>query len=398
MLQNIVKSALMAATICLLGNPSGYAFDLSSGDVQITGRAGSYWGQATDNNEHSTTEDAVSHFQNTNEMNLRFVTLHGAFLGYMELEARSHATTGSEAQAKNLAAVQTFISFMPSRSFDVTFGSLLDLEYSSFAVGSGLASFSAIPTYQGWETSLYTEGDGIKFRYKHPKIKAGLSLYSTSAGSTNGLGRGTATNVFAGGKYGPLEFRASSISETGSDNQTITSDDAGKTESKSTFVGARFSITPEMSISLDTYSSEIEFSKNLINKNSSMALQARVKKIGPGNIVFTYATTTHKNDSTAAASGMVFYATSAAVFDFNPTDTVAGTNTQFPYTFNQKVEISDLGLIYELPMADNGSRLQIFYMNKTIKASDPLMLGTYALATEFTRIQSQIGAGVWLNF
>ena len=386
MLRKFMKSALAAATICLLGVPSATALDLSSGTMQIFGRAGSYWGQISDNNEHSSTEDSVTYMQNSNEMNLRFAVLQGAFLGYTEIEARSAATTGTAAQAKDLTAIQTAISFMPSRSFDVTFGSCLDLEYSAFAVGSGLATFNEIPTYKAWGHSLYTEGDGIKFRYKHANFKAGLSMYTMSAGSTNGFGDGTATNLFAGGRFGAIEFRASSISETGSDNPSISSDDDSKTESKSTFVGLRYHFSENMSLSLDNYSSEIEYTKGMINKDSSIALQYTMKKVGPGNIVATYATSTYKNDETDPTLGSVLYATAMAAV------------AQVGYTLNQKVDITDMGLVYEIPMSKNDSRLQLFYMTKAIKASEPLSMGGFALAEEFTRKQSMLGAGVWLNF
>lgn len=386
MLRKLSKGALAAAAICLLGASSVSALDFSSGEVQIFGRAGSYWGQVTDNNEHSATEDSVTYFQNSNEMNLRFAVMKGAFMGYTEIEARSAASTGTTAQAKDLTAVQTFISFFPSKSVDVTFGSCLDLEYSAFAVGSGLATFNEIPTYKAWGHSLYTEGDGIKFRYKHANFKTGISMYTMSAGSTNGFGDGSATNIFAGGKFGAVEFRVSSVSETGSDNPSISSDDANKTESKGTFVGLRYNFSENMSLSLDNYSSEIEYTKGMINKNSSMALQYRMKKVGPGNIVATYATSTYKNDETNPTLGSVVYATAM------------GGGTQAGYTLNQKVNTSDLGLVYEIPMSKNDSRLQVFYMTKSIKASDPLTVSGNALAQEFTRAQSMLGAGVWLNF
>jgi hypothetical protein len=62
-------------------------------------------------------------------------------------------------------------------------------------------------------------------------------------------------------------------------------------------------------------------------------------------------------------------------------------------TLNQKVEVTDLGLVYEIPMSKNNSRLQVYYLTKNIKASDAsATVVAYGLDDEFTRTQAQLGA------
>jgi len=409
MLSKVFKAALMAVTVIAVGATSGTAAPkLEDGKTIIMGRAGSYFGQVTDNNEQAAGEDAVSYLQNSNEMNLRFITLQGAFLGYMELEARGEVSGGTMASGKNMQTIMTFIQFMPHRNFDMTFGSLADNEYSSFAVGSGLATQDGMPTYKAWAVSLYTEGDGLRFRYKNPNFRIGGSLYTMSAGSANGFGDGTASNVFAGGKLGSLEYRASVINETSMDDQSLTSDDDKKTESKSRFVGLRYNITENMSISVDNYASDIEYMKDLVNTNSSSALQFRMKKVGPGNVVVTYGKTTHENDYNPVLTGAELGAMGAGTAGTDVlmeagkavTMDASANSDQMPSAMVHKIEVTDTALVYEIPMSKSDSRLQVFYMSKNIKASDPATTlgGAVELGKEFERKQTMIGMGVWLNF
>ncbi|PCI30615.1 MAG: hypothetical protein COB67_01300 [SAR324 cluster bacterium] len=266
-----MKTALTVAAVAGMSTAAMAAPNFS-------GSIKSYYGQVDTGAKNSSTYQ-----KSLTEANLFITGAQGNMSYVYELEQRDNKA-GADGGRKYITYTMDALSFqMGTNIVGVPFSLVSGTKTSSLAA---YGIFSAL--------NVYNQSDGLGINYKiSDAMSAGIVLFDSDAsgnGSSVANAEGSATAISFNGTFGPLAVKV--LSQAGTEDNFASSTDTTLKSAK-TLIGAKFTISDQMSISLDITSKEKD---NGSKKDSAAdtAIQFKMKDLGPGNLTVTYATSEKK--------------------------------------------------------------------------------------------------------
>ena len=326
-----MKAALAASLVF------GFS-SMAMADVKVNGDVATYYGQ------YNTGEEGyAAHFANASEGHIKVTGKQGPISMFLEVESRDDRYgTGNNLNNLQLAATWA------SGPLSVKMGTVTTGLACEFALSSGLKTTTTLGLGAAGGCAGYYEQDGIQATYMIPAIKgaAMLTIMPSTGGQIMALG---ATGMIAD----MVGFRFNQSNNTTDDFTDDTDDAVTDSEMhvgvKVPLGSAKMLLSLEMNTTLDKEATnpvtQAATDKDL--KRSDMAVQFTGKDMGPGTLIFTYATKnmTFDGDAVVAISDMdlvyrfdlakgvgfdVFYLSQASLYDSDVADFIEAATGNSP--------------------------------------------------------------------
>jgi hypothetical protein len=339
MLKKFFKAALTAciavgmSTVAMAYVPVGDTGLLLQLDTSST------FGQRNDGGD-----DTAPWLQAESETNVSFLGMKGPWTAWADMEFDDSQTKPSGTQRPTWDIAQSYVKYNVNKQLALKIGTVHFLAGLPYGYGAG--AFTSTYQYEGWDYAAYSESPGFEVSYAiGPGMSVSAALYGTTAAAMTGENEGSSTAVQFFGKAGDnISFQVGYLSETYDDFQSSQDDTNSNTF---TTGGVKVGLGADMSIAFDFASDTLSYNVTDYKLGVTMYdLQFKMGGLGPGGIIATYAMTSLSDPD------------EAMVVTWNY-GTLLGV---------KQLDISDLGLVYEIPIAPG--RVQIQYMSKGLTQTD----------------------------
>jgi hypothetical protein len=334
MLKKIMKAALAASLVF------GFS-SMATADVKVSGDVATYFGQY-----NTGVEDYTAHFDNASEGHINVTGKSGPISLFLQVESRDD---GYGYDGNNLANAQLAATWTAGMA-SVKLGTVTSGLACEFALSSGLKTTTTLGKGAAGGCAGYFEQDGIQAQYVIPAIKGAvnLTIMPTTTQQVTAIG---ATGMIA--DMVGFRFNQSSV---------VSDDVADPDDDKVTDTMMHLAVkvplgSPKFLLSLDYNTTEdknamdpvTQGTSELVGKRVDTAIQFTGKDLGPGTLIFTYATKkqTFDGDELVTITDMdfvyridlgkgvgfdIFYLSQASKYNSDYADYMTGTI--FPYLVN----------------------------------------------------------------